>query len=349
MDWFERIAGFPETDHARTQALLQFEGEALVSRRDGRRWGTGRFETQPLSVWRARAEGLPARGRTRVALLRGDVRQLHTRAEHADALVQVASQFNALEMISPEITPELGVTRYALDPTQGPACAIAAGAATLWRHYAMPLAGQRGQTAARQLDTLAPVGQALAARLGVAVDALWTMKNGYALATAEGLQRIGALLRGLDDAQRDALRAQLQLPLQADAEVTEPGAPPGQRVSQMFCSALPVAYGEPPAQAWEPLARLVLEAAYEGTLRAAAALHAAGGSPQVLLTRVGGGVFGNAAAWIDDAIDRALATVAHAGLEVLLVSPGEPHPSSKAAVARWSARAEPAGGAGAPA
>lgn len=347
MDWFERIAGFAECGHARTQALLVFDGDVLVSRRDGRRWGTGRFDLSPLAAWRTRSAGLPARGRTQLGLLQGDIRRLHARPEHAGALVQVASQFNALEMISPEITPELGVTRYALDPTQGPACAIAAGAATLWRHYAIPLRGQRGQTAARQLDTLAPLGLALGARLGLPVEALWTMKNGYALATADGLRRIGVLLRGLAEPERDLLRGLLWLPLQADAEVTEPGAAPGQCVSQMFCSALPVAYGEPPASAWEPLARLVLEAAYEGTLRAAAVRHAAGGSPQVLLTRVGGGVFGNAAAWIDAAIDRALDLVADAGLDVRLVSPGAPHPSSLAAVARASAAAGPGEGAGA--
>ena len=45
----------------------------------------------------------------------------------------MASQFNLLEMTGPEITPEDGVTRYAHDRTQGPACAIAAGAATVYR------------------------------------------------------------------------------------------------------------------------------------------------------------------------------------------------------------------------
>ena len=50
--------------------------------------------------------------------------------EYEGALFQVASQFNALEMISPTVTPEEGATRYEHDRTQGPACAMAAGAAT---------------------------------------------------------------------------------------------------------------------------------------------------------------------------------------------------------------------------
>ena len=33
------------------------------------------------------------------------------------------------------MTPEDGVTRYKDDPTQGPACAIAASAATMYRNY----------------------------------------------------------------------------------------------------------------------------------------------------------------------------------------------------------------------
>ena len=49
----------------------------------------------------------------------GDVRDLH------GAVIQVASQFNALEMIHPDVTPEMGVDRYELDRTQGPICAIA--------------------------------------------------------------------------------------------------------------------------------------------------------------------------------------------------------------------------------
>ena len=62
----------------------------------------------------------------------GDVRALHGAPEHANALFQVASQFNLLEMVGPEVTPEDGVTRYQGDKTQGPACAIAAGAATIY-------------------------------------------------------------------------------------------------------------------------------------------------------------------------------------------------------------------------
>ena len=62
---------------------------------------------------------------------------------------------------------------------------------------------------------------------------------------------------------------------------------------------------------------------------------AAGASNTVLLTRLGGGVFGNAENWIDDAIVRALRIVEHAGLDVRLVSFGRVHPSMQAIADRW--------------
>ena len=52
-------------------------------------------------------------------------------------------------------TLEQGMTRYAGDPTQGPACAIAAGAATIYRNYFAPVGNKFGQTKDRQLDGLA--------------------------------------------------------------------------------------------------------------------------------------------------------------------------------------------------
>jgi hypothetical protein len=79
----------------------------------------------------------------------------------------------------------------------------------------------------------------------------------------------------------------------------------------------------------------VLEAAYEATLLAAVEQSSAGGSNIVLLTRVGGGAFGNADAWIDDAIVRALAIVEQAGLYVRLVSHGRIHNSNRAIAERF--------------
>ena len=56
----------------------------------------------------------------------------------------------------------------------------------------------------------------------------------------------------------------------------------------------------------------------------------------MLLTRVGGGAFGNADNWIDDAIVRALAIVEHARLDIRLVSHGRIHDSNLAIAERFN-------------
>jgi hypothetical protein len=276
-----------------------------------------------LAELRAAAAGVGLPGRLRLSIAEGDVRAMHRLSENCGALVQVASQFNGLEMIGPDITPEDGVTRYAYDRTQGPACAMAAGAATIYRNYLAPVGGGVGQTANRQLDALADLGAALAGRLDVGVPDLWMMRNGYALPTRDGLAQIYAYLGAANAAELDVLRGLLRIGLHAGVEVTD-GSKAGLLMSQAFCSALPVAYGHHSAAAWAPFARLVLEAAYESTLWAAVLNAARGASNRVLLTRLGGGAFGNADAWIDAALLRALRLVGGYDLDVAVVSYGPP-------------------------
>lgn len=325
-NWFERLTGFTESSYEATRQQLVIEGDRLRSRVNGAAYHIGALELVSLGELRVRASRPSAEGdRLTVRNITGDVRKMHQAKEHAGALFQVASQFNLLEMSGPDVTPEDGLARYAYDRTQGPACAIAAGAATIYRNYFAPVDGIAGQTAARQLDGLADVGRWLSAALGRAASTLWTMQNGYALCTRSGLEAISDLIATLDDARRDQLRASLRIGLHWDVEATE--ALPRRLISQAFCSALPVAYGVRPSELWAPFAKLVLEAAYEATLWAA--LHNAqrGASKTVLLTRLGGGAFGNADGWIDQAIARALELFRNHPLDVRIVSFGAPSAS----------------------
>ncbi|MCC7058697.1 MAG: hypothetical protein IT508_00535 [Burkholderiaceae bacterium] len=327
MNWFEDLTGFREPDHASIRERLAVDGHDLVVRGSSRRYGIGELELVSLGELRERAVGTSGgSGRPRVRIVKGDARQMHHQPQYAGALFQVASQFNLLEMVSPGVTPEDGVTRYQCDNTQGPACAIAAGAATIYRNYLVPVGDSVGQTRDRQLDGLADLGEALSAALGEPVSRLWAMRNGYALCTEDGLGLIGRHLRGLDEAGRDALRSGLRIGMHWQVEVTDRTAPPRPKVSQAFCSALPVAYTRIPGQHWEPFARLVLEAAYESTLLAAALHPARGGSNVVALTRLGGGVFGNDDPWIDAAIVRALGIASGFDLDVHLVTRSQPSP-----------------------
>ena len=198
MDWFEKLTGFRETTYADTRAKLRVEGKQLQSLVNKKSYGVGELELVSLHDLRERVKfiGNPSK-RIKVSLVTGDVRQMHQSPTNVGGLFQVASQFNLLEMIGPNVTPEDGVTRYQYDHTQGPACAIAAGAATIYRNYFAPVGGEQGQTAKRQFNGLADVGEALSAPLNLPVSALWNMQNGYALCTHAGLVAIAKHLSTL--------------------------------------------------------------------------------------------------------------------------------------------------------
>ena len=179
-NWFERLTGFTEADYESTRSRLSVAGNHLVSSVNGARYGIGTLRTPTLAELRATVT-IPDRGRTTVTCTVGDVGAMHNEPEFEGALFQVASQFNLLEMTHYTVTPEDGVTRYAHDHTQGPACAIAAGAGTIYRNYFAPVNGVPGQTADRQLNMLERVGLSLSTHLGRPLSSLWQMENGYAL------------------------------------------------------------------------------------------------------------------------------------------------------------------------
>ena len=202
-DWFAKLTGFREESYELTRSRLVVEGVEVVSTVNGNRYGIGTLEVPTLAELRSRVE-IPRAERSTVRCVTGEARSMHADPELEGALFQVASQFNLLEMTGPSVTPEDGVTRYSSDHTQGPACAIAAGAATIYRNYFAPVDGENGQTRNRQIDALAGVGAALSTKLGRPVADLWTMRNGYALCTEAGLDAITRLLAEGTDEVRDA-------------------------------------------------------------------------------------------------------------------------------------------------
>ena len=337
MDWFEELTGFREGTYNETREKLEVRDGRLVSHVNGRSYGIGTLELVSLADLRAAVTEIPANGRLRVGNVSGDVRALHRDPANRGALFQVASQFNLLEMTGYSVTPEDGVTRYASDPTQGPACAIAAGAATIYRNYFAPVGEQVGQTAERQVDALAQLRATLATLVGVEPEELWVMRNGYALPPAQGLRAAADILKHISAGERESLKEHLQIGLHWDVEVTD-GAPAVQVLSQAFCSAMPVSYSGLSRLAWEPLARLVLEAAYEATLAAAVLNAARGGAGTVFLTRLGGGAFGNDDAWIDDAMRLAFRRYGGFGLDARLVSYGGVTATMKTLAAEFTAR-----------
>jgi hypothetical protein len=320
MDWFERITGFKESGYDETRERLSIVDGRLHSSSSSRTWGIGVLETPSLAELQQRAAGLRHdQGATRVSIVRGDVRRMHSEPPNAGALFQVASEFNLLEMVSDGVTPEQGVTRYQWDGTQGPACAIAAGAGTIYRNYFAPVDGQPGQREDRQIDCLQDIGQALGNDQG----RLWRMRNGYCLTTVAGLAKVDEQLAAMDEARLDDLRGRLRIGVHWDVEVTDEGA--GHRVSQAYCSALPVSYNRiRKSERWTRFASMVLEAAYEATLLVALLNKRDYGSRLVYLTLLGGGAFGNDWLWISGALRRAVFSVQGAGLDVRIVSYSTP-------------------------
>ena len=219
-------------------------------------------------------------------------------------------------MTSPTTTPEKGVGIYEYDHTQGPACAIAAGAGTIYRNYFAKVNGQIGQTENLQIDCLADIGTALNNNN----DRLWTMSNGYALATESGLTEITERLEQSHEEDIDKLRQLLRIGVQWNTDVTLADAE--HTVSQAYCSALPVAYSGHSSQLWKPFAQRVLDASYEATICAAILNYAKTGNNKLFLTLVGGGVFGNKLSWILNAIKRALDRYKYVDLNVIIVSYG---------------------------
>jgi hypothetical protein len=275
----------------------------------GRTWRAGRFEPVALGTLRTRAA---ARSRGKGARLRlwvvdgdspaTDIGVLQGRA-NGDTLFQVASQFNCLEATSPRIA---SVASYVRDPTQGPRASISAFPGTLLRHYCAPgPAGERfvQTNDGRQIELLAEV---------CAPD-LATVRNGYLLAEfiadpgafhAALESRFDAIRVGVHDDVEAVLGSRRRRRAGRRAPRTSPGKSPGisPRISQVFTSTLAGGgYGGVSGDLIE-VCRLLLRAAYLGTLLAAASL----GRGRVVLTLIGGGVFGNPPRLIWDAITWAL-------------------------------------------
>lgn len=318
MSWFEKLVGFPERSPEFVREQLTLEGQYLKPKSNSRKFKFGTLTTPDLKDLREQAAGAVAALPTKtnsISELVADVGNLHQLQENHGALFQVASQFNLLEMASPELTPEDGVGIYQNDWTQGPTCAIAAGAGTIYRNYFVPVGDQIGQSASQQIDCIGPLGKAL----GNEQHSLWKMQNGYVMITRDGLKKINHRLDEANPAEIDRLRGLLQIGIQWETAVTLQTVE-GIEVTQTYCSALPVAYNSQPTADWEPLARLILEAAYEATLAAGILNLKNTGNPRIFLTLLGGGVFGNKLEWILDSIGRAFKAIPPVGLEIAVVS-----------------------------
>ena len=324
--WFRDLFGFDESSTWGDNVNhFQMDGDTLVCRTAPQfpRQFVGRFECPSVAELRSKlaaAQGAaaPSAGLSFAHLAApAGVGPLHYEPSNAGAVFQAASQFNCLEMTGPNVSPTAGVGIYINDRTQGPACALACPAATVYRNYLVQHEGNTGQHPV-QIDNLKEVGVVVGNNGG----RYWVMQNGYAMPVGRGsLAELAARLRTEPNLVEQA-EAALRVGVHWETSV----APPLEhRVCQVYASALPCAYARgPPESDWEPFARLVLRAAYEATLAVGAvrSLEAGGARVKCYLTALGGGVFGNRYEWIRDAISHALDLYQGWPLDVVLVHYG---------------------------
>jgi hypothetical protein len=162
MTWFERLTGFTEESPQQVREKISVDGNKLKYRVNGKLLICGELETPTLVELRERVHSCKhAIAKISVREIVANVQHLYADEANAGSLFQVTSQFNLLEMVSSNVTPERGVEGYERDRTQGPASAVAAGAGTIYRNYFAIANGQIERSPSNQIDCLADLGVAL--------------------------------------------------------------------------------------------------------------------------------------------------------------------------------------------
>lgn len=257
----------------------------------GRSFQAGRFETPTLGALRRRAAEARARSGAPEASLRfwvldgaspaTDIGALQGSAPPG-ALFQVASQFNCLEAPGACM---VDVADYFHDPTQGPRASISAFPGTLLRHYAAP-----GEGGARFVQREG--GPQLNLLEAACAEGVARVVSGYLTsANIADPTRFAEALTSRFDELRVGVHDEVEVVFGGDWD-TAVSASPRRTIAQVFTSSVAAGgYGKLDLRdpAFATIVQQLQRAAHEGTLLAAASL----GKSYVLLTLIGGGVFGN--------------------------------------------------------
>ncbi|MDD2412326.1 MAG: hypothetical protein PHR79_05360 [Bacteroidales bacterium] len=134
------------------------------------------------------------------------------------------------------------------------------------------------------------------------------------------MESINNHLRSLSEDAYEHLKGKLKIGVQWDSEVTI--SPNRHLVTQVYCSALPVAYSNIERELWRDFAKLILEATYEATLFVALQNYEKTKNAKVYLTLVGGGAFGNEEEWILNALKKSIRKFSNTPLDIKIVSYG---------------------------
>lgn len=300
-NWFECLFGFKESPQLVQKNIhLSPCNDALISTKNKRVFPIGKFTTPTVGELKLEAAGLyrdvshEHRGNIEIEHIAiTGVLELHH--AYPNAIFQAASQFNCLEFCDPNIIPEDGITMYSNDRTQGPACAMAAAAGTLYRNYFVPLQGKIGQSKYHQINNLDEVESVFEND----IHNYWRIHNGYSFTSnVEALSSFQQILRNMPEdiltKHRDLLKVGVHEQVGVTFEDTdyrfqehvavkyehEDEISPENyakfavkselanvtRVNQVYCSALSIAYAHNGTAVWEEFGKFVLDGIYEATL-----------------------------------------------------------------------------------
>lgn len=325
-DWFEQIFGFKEKTgldgYEYTKSLFEYNPESYTinSKVNGRTFGCGIFNCPTVKELKQMVDLKKSQHPSKFygkptfnCEVVGDILTQHSKPENRGALFQAASQFNCLEFGGPNVTPEDGITNYQNDHTQGPACSLVTPAGTLYRNYFVEVtcpngSKQYGQTFNCQINNLENLQSIVGSQY-------FRVKNGYTNSSKTKLTELNSILEsnvGLKEKLTEELKVGVHFEQETIfrerwVELNDPSF----KVSQVFSSALSIAYGgSHMMKLWIPLAEIILNGTYEATIYAGMLNYLKTGNKRVLLTQVGGGVFGNPPELITAAIQRAF-MIAH--------------------------------------
>jgi hypothetical protein len=330
--FFSHIMGVDEKEFKNTPTLIQNSliidqsnpqgGFVLKNKNTNKTFNAGKFATYSIETLRDNTQKKEKKGNGTFNVVersnftqdtaRVDIGTLQASPDNNDAVFQIASNFSTLEPTSRNHFPEFGISGYVDDLTQGPFGSISAAPGLIYRMYYMfydpntPPAQWR-QTKDRQINLLE--------------DTDITNENGYIVLSKELLKKI----KKTDD---ESLIKKIKIGYHSDIEVTfgrlenprchHVANDKTQRINQVFTAGVDFGntnIGFARDDQAKRLAQIVLDAAYEGTIKVAAQE----GKSKVVLTFVGGGVFKNSLDSIASAIGKNIDFIRDHGLQVTLI------------------------------
>lgn len=348
MDWFQQLFHFKEKssnelhkllsieEYSNIQKRLQLNDDKLIVFGDNNiktTFNVGKFELSSLKELQIECnnhQDLEYRSDILYEhIIISNIFEEHSKQDNQYSTFQAASQYNGLEFPSPHILPEMGITNYENDRTQGPNCALACAAGTLVRNYLVEYNRYKGQTKDNQINYLDDLLSELSKNVineyqidNISFKGGFFVKNGYTFVTKESLNDLNIFLNTLTIEEIEQYMSYIKIGIHKDVGVTfinrdntywvqaNHSNPP--IVTQVYASAPSIAYNtiKLDTYEWNNLSQLLLNAQYESTIRVAflnkIKHNKEFNSNKVYLTFLGGGVYGNERDCILKAIARAI-------------------------------------------